>query len=260
MPLLLAEPVSPSERHTPLRMAVGMGTARTDLAFQERFGVKVVSIYGSTEMGFPIVSLQVAAGTGSGRLRRGYAGRIVGSDGQALPDGEVGELQVRAPSRDLMMRGYLAQPQATAAAFKGDWYCTGDAFVRTPDGAFRFVDRMRDTIRRFGENISSTALEALVLEDAQVGECCAVGVQSPLAGQDILLIVRPRQQQPIDPQRLYGRLAERLPRFMLPAYIDVVAELPKTANGKVRKPVFSNSAWRERVWASPLSPGSERIR
>jgi crotonobetaine/carnitine-CoA ligase len=119
---------------------------------------------------------------------------------------------------------------------------------------------MRDTIRRFGENISSTTVEALVLEDEQVGECCAVGVPSELAGQDILLVVRPLQSVPLRAHQLYERLAERLPHFMLPAFIDVVTELPKTPNGKVRKAAVLEAEWRQRAWVSPLSSTTERNR
>jgi crotonobetaine/carnitine-CoA ligase len=77
---------------------------------------------------------------------------VVGPDGADVPDGTAGELWVRPPARELMLLEYLNQPAATAAATAGGWYRTGDAVVRHADGTFTFVDRMRDTIRRSGEN------------------------------------------------------------------------------------------------------------
>ena len=107
---------------------------------------------------------------------------MVGPDGAAAPDGAVGELWVRPPARELMLLEYLNQPAATAAATAGGWYRTGDAVVRHADGTFTFVDRMPDTIRRNGENISSTAIETVICNDPAVGECAGLGVPDPIAG------------------------------------------------------------------------------
>ena len=94
---------------------------------------------------------------------------------------------------------------------------------------------MRDTIRRFGENISSAALESAVLHEPDVLECAAVGVPSAVTGQDVLIAVVPHDGVTVDPADLAARLHDRLPRYMRPSYVVVVDAFPHTPNGKIRK-------------------------
>jgi crotonobetaine/carnitine-CoA ligase len=147
-----------------------------------------------------------------------------------------------------MMLGYLHRPDATAAAFDGDFYRTGDAVIRHPDGEFEFIDRLRDTIRRHGENISSSMVEAVVATDPTVAVCAVLGVPDPVAGQEVLLAVVPSTPQ-FQPGELWERLRQHLPRHALPAYVVVRAALPLTPTGKVRKTglldqLDLSSAWR----------------
>ncbi|MGE0387462.1 MAG: AMP-binding protein [Gammaproteobacteria bacterium] len=251
--LIAAQAPSPADREHGLRIAFGGVAGAHNLAFQDRFGVRLVLSYGSTELGFAMVNRihDAAAAQRTGWLRPGYAARIVDSQGRDCADGEAGELWVRPPAPELMMRGYLNRPEATAAAIVDGWYRTGDAMIRDPDGGFRFVDRMKDTIRRMGENISSTAMEAVVARDPEVGDCCVVGVPSAIAGQEVVLSVSPAAGAALDPAALYARLQPLLPRYMWPSWIAVVEDFPRTPSGKIRKVDVRAGLDLGRAWPAP---------
>jgi crotonobetaine/carnitine-CoA ligase len=252
--LMLGTPEQPDDADNPLRVVFPGQNAKLANKFAKRFDFTRLDAYGSTEAGFPIAR-RVTAGAENdvmGWLRRGYSARVVDANGDDVADGEVGELVVRPPSRELMMREYLGRPDATAAAWAGEFYRTGDAVIRGADDCFTFVDRMKDTIRRMGENISSQQVEVAVAVDLQVGSCAVLGVPDKVAGQQVLLAVQPREPgEVIDPAALYERLTESLPRYMLPAYIVIVDELPLTPTNKVQKTGLLEQLDLSAAWASP---------
>src|SRR5262249_40185226 len=147
----------------------------------------------------------------AGWPRRGYHVRAVDGEGGEVATGEIGELLVRPPVRELMLREYLGQPELTASALEGGWYHTGDAVRLLDDGSVQFVDRLRDTIRRFGENISSVAVESVVAAREDIVECAVLGVPSRSAGQDIFLVVVPVAPG-LDVAVLFDALRDELPR------------------------------------------------
>lgn len=248
--LLLAAEERPDDADNPLRIAQTGGSRSLANRFAQRFGVHMVESYGSTEAGFPIVlrDFPLDGNRTCGFARRGYSARVVDEHGVDVGDGEVGELWVRPPARQLITLGYLGRDDLTAAAIVDGWYHTGDAMRRFEDGSFEFVDRIKDTIRRLGENISSAALEAAVCGDPEVGECAAVGVPDPVVGQEVLLAVIPRVGTTLDPAALHERLRAILPKYMLPRYLAVVAELPRTATNKVRKEDIRTLFRPDAVW------------
>jgi crotonobetaine/carnitine-CoA ligase len=252
--LMLGTPERPDDADNPLRVVFPGQNARLANTFAARFDFTRLDAYGSTEAGFPIAR-RVTAGAANdvmGWLRRGYTARVVDADGNDVADGEVGELLVRPPAPELMMREYLGRPDASAAAWDGDFYRTGDAVIRGGDDCFSFVDRMKDTIRRMGENISSQQVEVAVGVDLQVGACAVLGVPDRLAGQQVLLAVQPREPgDVIDPASLYERLTGSLPRYMLPAYIVVVDQLPLTPTNKVQKTGLMDRFDLSKAWTSP---------
>jgi crotonobetaine/carnitine-CoA ligase len=250
--LLLATSELPDDADNPLRVAYAGHNTELARRFSARFGVHPVDAYGSTEAGFPIVRRWIPEHRRSpcGRLRRGYQARVVGPDSLDVPDGRPGELWIAPPARPLVMLGYLNHPAATAAAFDGPWYRTGDTVIRHPDGEFEFIDRMDDTIRRLGENISASAVESVIAAAPDVAECAVLGVPDAVTGQEVLLALVPAGGAAgFDPADLYTRLAGQLPRYALPEYIVVCHALPKTPTNKVRKTglldqLDTGSAWR----------------
>ena len=132
--------------------------------------------------------------------------------------------------------GYYRMPEQTVAAWRNGWFHTGDAFRRDDDGWFYFVDRLRDTIRRRGENISSFELETIVNEHPNIVECAVVGIRADLGEDDVLVGVIPHDAASFDPAELLEFLEPRMPRYMLPRYVQVVEDLPRTeASMRVRK-------------------------
>ena len=210
------------------------------IAFAERFGVEVYTAYNSTEMSTPLVAHPGFAAVPGicGRPRPGVQVRIVDKFDRELPDGEAGELIVRTDDPWTMTSGYHRMPEATVAAWRNGWFHTGDAFRRTADGDYVFVDRLKDAIRRRGENVSSVEVEAEALTHPEVARAGAVGVPSEYAEEEILLAVEPAAGAQIDPRQLAEHLTGRLPYFMVPRYIRMVAELAMTPSGKVRKDVL----------------------
>jgi crotonobetaine/carnitine-CoA ligase len=252
--LVLATPESPDDADNPLRVVYGGHNLTLAHRFGRRFGVHVVDAYGSTEAGFPLLLRWLPADLDRrwcGRLRRGYQARVVDAAGHDVADGTAGELWIRPPARALVMLEYLNRPDATTSAFAGEWYRTGDAVVRGADGEFEFVDRLRDTIRRLGENISTSAVETVVAAEPDVAECAVIGVPDPVAGHEVLLAVVPRDGHELDAAGLYTRLTARLPRYMLPAYVVVCAELPKTPTHKVQKAGLLDALDLDRAWRPP---------
>jgi len=234
----------------PLRWVFMAPRGRLSLDLQHRWGVRVVGNYGSTEMGFPILNRRLDERTAhlAGWLRPGYEAVVVDGEGRPLPDGTAGELWIRAGDARVMFSGYVG---VGSSPFVDGWFRTGDAMVRHPDGGFEFVDRLHDTIRRFGENISASAVEAATAALASITACAAVPVASAVAGQEVLLAVVAADPAGADPAGIYDQLRTRLPRHALPGYIAVRPSLPTTATGKVRKGDLGLAPGDEGVWESP---------
>jgi crotonobetaine/carnitine-CoA ligase len=204
--------------------------------FSRRFGVNVYTIFNMTEISSPIVSLPNPSVRGTcGKVRAGVDVRLVDENDCEVPVGSVGEMLVRTDRPWAMSHGYLKEPQATARAWRNGWFHTGDAFRKDEDGNFFFVDRMKDSIRRRGENISSFEVEAEVLAHADVRECAALGVPSELGEDDVMIVVAPAPGRSVDPVALIQFLTTRLAYFMVPRYVRTLADLPKTPSAKVLK-------------------------
>jgi crotonobetaine/carnitine-CoA ligase len=251
--LILATPERDDDGDNPLRFVWSGGTPVISARFAQRFGVHVLEAYGSTEIGFPITLRTPPPDLDHrwiGRPRAGYDTRVVRPDGTDATRGEAGELWVRPPTRELMLLEYLNQPEATAAATAGGWYRTGDAVIRHSNGAFVFVDRMKDTIRRNGENISSAAVESVAAADPAVAECAVIGVPDRMAGQAVALVLVPSPGG-CDPAGLYERLRGQLPRYALPGYILLTETLPRTPTNKVRKVELRESIDLSGAWRPP---------
>ena len=262
IPLSLAQPEDENDADHPLRVGLTASGGPQNARFQERFGVRLVGCYGSTEAGFPILERGEDSGTGqcTGWLRPGYQARIVDEEGNDQKDGSAGELLIKPPARELITLGYLGRAELTAKAIVDGWYRTGDTMIRAADGSFQFIDRMRDTIRRFGENISASAVEAVILADPEILECAVVGVPSPIAGQEVLLAVVPNDPARFDVAHCYGRLECSLPKYMRPAYVSVRSELPKTPNGKVLRRVIREEKDHGDLWTSPAAADRDQTR
>jgi crotonobetaine/carnitine-CoA ligase len=237
VPMLLAQPAGAAERAHRVRVGLGPGVpAAAAIAFAERTGVRLVEGYGSTETNFVIAADRDAPPDGTmGRVQPGFEARVVDADDAELSPGEAGELVLRAGEPWSFASGYFGRPEQTVEAWRNGWFHTGDRVVREADGRFRFLDRLKDAIRRRGENVSSYEVEQVLLAHPAVAEAAVFPVRSGLAEDEVMAAIVVRGGAAIDPAALCAWCAERLPKFAIPRYLDVVADLPRTGNGKVQK-------------------------
>lgn len=249
IPILLSRPERPDDRDHALRCFY-LGRSAQDRDLRERFGVRSVETYASTEVG-------IATGSPYGEWRPGSCGRenrrtyrvaVVNEADRELPPGEPGELVVRPVTPFAITTGYHGFPEATARAFRNLWFHTGDRVYRDEEGWFHFVDRLTDTIRRRGENVSSFDVERAVLSHRAVGDAAAFGVPSELDEDDVKICVVPREGAAVEPEEVVRHAAERLPYFMVPRYMEVVEDLPRSALGKVRKTELRKSGVTAATW------------
>lgn len=233
---LAKQPPSERDRDHPLKHVFSVPLVDGSPEFAARFGVSLTALFNMTEVSLPMVSEPDPATPGAcGRVRKGAEVRLVDEHDREVPVGEVGELIVRTDRPWAMNSGYWGMPEATAEAWRNGWFHTGDAFRRDDAGEFFFVDRIKDAIRRRGENISSFDVEAEVLAHPAVQEAAAVAVPSPHGEDDVMVVISPVEGSSVDPAELVEFLAERMAHFMVPRYVRVLPELPKTATSKVEK-------------------------
>ena len=162
--------------------------------------------------------------------------------------GEIGEMIVRDERPWGLNHGYNSNPEATAKAWRNGWFHTGDLFRKDADGTFYFVDRAKDAIRRRGENISSFEVENEVNAHPDVRECAAVGVASELGEDELLVIVAPVPGRSVDPQELLEFLRPRMAHFMIPRFIRIMDDLPKTPTQKVQKHLLRDEGVTGDTW------------
>jgi len=251
--LLLPLPPRDDDADNPLEAVFAGHNVALAAKFAERFAVKCYDLYGSTEVGFPLVLSNPPdlERTWCGRVRDGYRAQVVDEHGQPAADGVPGELWIRPDDRLMIMVGYLNQPEATARALNGGWYHTGDIVIRHPDGNFEFLHRAGDTIRRMGENISTTAVEAVIDEHPQLSGCAVLGVPDPIAGHEVLIAAEVVENSPLDEPTLYKWLTSRLPKHTLPKYLTLTDALPRTPTNKVLKTGLLDTIELTGVWSPP---------
>jgi crotonobetaine/carnitine-CoA ligase len=236
IPILLNQPPTPRDKDHPLEIFY-MGKSSLDEPLYERFGVRSVETYTSTEAGIPLASP-------FGEWRLGSCGQanaerfevaVVDDWDRLLGPGEPGELVLRPRQPGVITAGYYGRFEATAHAFRNLWFHTGDRVWRDEDGYFYFVDRMADAIRRRGENISAFDIESEVNLHPAVLECAAIGVPSELEEEEVKLVVVLRPGAVLSAEELAAHCRVKLPGFMVPRYLEFVAALPRTATDKIAK-------------------------
>jgi carnitine-CoA ligase len=233
---LIKRPPSEDDRNHTLRTCTYVPLNETAPQFHARFGTEVHTHFNMTEISMPIVSDPNPTALGSaGRMRAGVDVRLVDENDCEVPVGTVGELVVRTESPWAMNHGYAGDPAATAAAWRNGWFHTGDGFRRDAEGNFFFVDRLKDAIRRRGENISSFEVESEVLAFHAVRESAAIPVKSDVAEDEVMVVIATRPGVAFDPAELIEFLRPRMAHFMVPRYVRVVEALPRTPTGKIQK-------------------------
>ena len=191
VPILLSQPESPADRAHSVRVALAPAVpAHFHRQFTARFGIGLIDGYGSTETNFVIGSPLAEQRPGSmGKLRPGFDARVVDAQDNDVPDGDAGELVLRADEPFAFATGYFGMADKTVEAWRNLWFHTGDRVVREHDGYYRFIDRLKDAIRRRGENISSYEVEQVIISHPQVENAAVFPVRSELAEDEVMAAV-----------------------------------------------------------------------
>jgi carnitine-CoA ligase len=239
----------PDDRDNPLKCLTMFPVSEETVAFANRFGFEYLTGFNMTEVSAPLVTdLNTHVYGSCGRPRSGVEARLVDEHDVEVAQGDIGELIVRSDLPWTMNAGYNGQPEATAAAWRNGWFHTGDLFRQDATGNFYFVDRRKDTIRRRGENISSFEVENSVRQFPDVDEVAAVGVESEIAEQEVMVVVTAKPGRTVDPRALTEFLIPKLPYFMVPRYVRVVDHIPKTETNKIRKVFFRDQGITPDTW------------
>jgi crotonobetaine/carnitine-CoA ligase len=234
--ILMGQPERPDDADNPLRRCYSVPSPSRERheAIERRFGFEIVCGYGLSESTYGLIWPPGERAFGTLGVARqhptwGHVNDARVRDPNA--DG-VGELELRNPA---VMRGYYEMPEETAAVLVDGWLRTGDLVTDDGHGTFRFVGRQKEVIRRRGENLSPTEVEAALESHPDVAEAAVIGVASPLSDEDVKAFVVATSGRALDVHTLHTHAGERLARFKVPRYYEVVAELPHTPTGRLAK-------------------------
>ncbi|MFF3892581.1 AMP-binding protein [Streptomyces sp. NPDC001812] len=236
--MLLSKPARPEDAHSTIRTVYAVpDPADVHEEMERRFGCTMTTVYGSTEVGLPIfrgVGDEYRPGS-CGRANPYYEIRVVDEFDNELPPGVAGELVIRPKRPFLVGSGYIGMPDRTVEAWRNLWLHSGDRGRIDDDGWFYFEDRATDSLRRRGENISSFEVETLVTGHPAVSEAIAVAAPAEVGEDDVWVLVTLREEHTTTPEEILRHCADTMPYFMVPRYIDIVEDFPRTPTAKVEK-------------------------
>ncbi len=242
--MLMNEPPGEEALAAGLRCGIGAGIEPTlHAAFEARFGFPMIEIWGMTEMVRVTADSTEPRQVGTRAFGRAYPGleiRVADDAGEAVPDGTPGEMLIRhsaATPRRGFFSGYLDDPAATEAAWRGGWFHTGDAVRRSPDGMVHFVDRRKNIIRRSGENIAAAEVEAALLAHPDVSQAAVMAVPDEVREEEVLACVVLARDMPGEEaaRMLFVHVNAALAYYKAPGWLLVVDSLPTTATQKIQK-------------------------
>jgi crotonobetaine/carnitine-CoA ligase len=250
VPILLSRPRSPEETGHAVRIALAPGVpAKFHEQFKQRTGIGLLDGWGSTETNFVLGTTLERQKPGlMGPAFEGFQARVVDDQDNEVADDTAGELVVRADDPFAFASGYFRDAEKTVEAWRNLWFHTGDRVIRQSDGYFRFVDRLKDAIRRRGENISSFEVEQVLLSHPAVANAAAFPVRSELAEDEVMAAVVLQPGHKLTEAELIAFCQPRLARFAIPRYLEFVRELPCTESGKVQKFKLRERGITEATW------------
>jgi crotonobetaine/carnitine-CoA ligase len=213
---------------------------------ERRFAFVAREAFGMTEIGsgmFMPIEATDMVGSGSCGIPAPFREcRVADPDGNTVPPGTVGELLVRGPG---ILLGYYRKPEATAAAFHGDWFRTGDLFRQDERGYLYIVGRVKDMIRRAGENIAAREVEAVLCQLPEIAEAAAVPVPDETRGEEVkaYVVLQPGVTPgDVPPERIVAHCSAGLASFKVPRYLEYRPSLPKTPSEKIAKHVLKQES------------------
>jgi benzoate-CoA ligase len=237
---MLASPKLPQRGEVNLRLCSSAGEALPkDIGerFTAHYGCEIIDGIGSTEMLHIFLSNapgRVAYGT-TGRPVPGYEVELRGEDGRAVADGEIGDLYVRGPSAALL---YWANRAKSSETFQGEWTKTGDKYLRDADGNYVYAGRSDDMLKVSGQYVSPFEVEATLVKHPAVLEAALIGTpdENGLTRSKAFVVLKAGQSaSPALEAELKAFVKGELAPHKYPRSIEFIAELPKTATGKIQR-------------------------
>ena len=236
--MLMKQPEKEDDAINPARATFG-GAAPREIwrDFEKRFDVTIIEGYGLSESGGvclfnPPDSIKVGS---IGKPSPFCEVAIWDENNQEVPPEQSGEIVVKEKIPYSMFLRYYKQPEKTEEAWTGQWFHTGDRGYKSDDGYFYFQDRIKDCIRRRGENISSYEIEKIVNSHPNVLESAAVAVPSELGEDEVKIFVIPKSDETIPPEALLEYCEARMAYFMVPRYVEFLDAFPKTPTERTQK-------------------------
>jgi carnitine-CoA ligase len=252
--MLWNQPPDPGDRELGLRF-ISAAPVSADLfrRIEERYDCRIVTLYGLTEalpVAIKAVSDAGVPGT-SGRVNPMFDVRVVDAGGQQVPSGVTGEIICRAKYPHVMSEGYVSvYPGGSELRVDAhpEWFHTGDLGRLDDDRQLSYIDRLKDSLRRRGENVSSVEVETTVMRHPAVADAAAIAVPSDLGEDDILVLVTLAPSTKLDPVELLDFCATRMPYFCVPRYVEMLDEIPKNEMGRVRKDLLRSRGLGADAW------------
>ncbi len=248
VPLLLGQTPGPQDREHGVRFGWGAGVEpQLHALFEQRFGFPLVELWGMTEMVRVLTDCIAPRRVGTrafGRALPGVEVRVVDESDRDVPDGRPGEMLIRhsaATPRKAFFAGYLDDPAATEAAWRGGWFHTGDVVTRDADGMLHFFDRRKNIVRRSGENIAAAEVEAALLAHPLVLNAAVLAVADELREEEVMACVVPKlppadaAEEALLARELMAHCMASLAYYKAPGWLCFRAELPTTGTQKIRK-------------------------
>ncbi len=242
-PALMAAPPSAADRTHGIRFGLGAGIdPALHQEFENRFGIPMVEVWGMTETGRFLANAHEPRQTHTrafGRAMDNMEAMVAGEDGRPVADGAEGELLVRAPGDDPkrhFFREYLKNEEATAEAWEGGWFHTGDIVTRDETGMLYFVERAKNIIRRSGENISAAEVENALIEHPAVAQAAVMSCPDEMRDEEVFACVALSGE--VQMGTLLDFAAKRIAHYKLPGWLAVMDELPVTGTQKIQKHVI----------------------
>jgi len=236
--ILWSRPPGPEDREHKARQCMIVPVPAFGHEFEARFGLKLTSVYALTDFGNLTMlppDHPPAKWRSAGQAMPDVTLAILDDDDMPLPAGEVGEICARNEAPWIATVGYWNMPEATAASRRNLWVHTGDRGYLDEEGYLYFVDRKKDAIRRRGENISSFEVEQIILRHGAVEDVAAYAVRSEMSEDEVMVSVVLRAGASLEPADLIAHCQANMAYFMVPRYVEFVADLPRTMTEKVEK-------------------------
>jgi carnitine-CoA ligase len=247
--MLWSRPASDDDKDHRLRTMSMVPVPKFAADWEQRHATRIVSSYGLTD--FASVAIYTLTDPPSklgsaGRPRPGFEFQIVDENDAQVPAGVTGEVVLRSLTPWAASLGYYKMPEATLSAMRNLWWHTGDYGHVDADGYLYFGDRKKDSLRRRGENISAFEVESIILQHPSIKDAAVFAISSEMSEDEVAAAIVLVDGHTLAEAELIVYCAKNMAHYMVPRFIQVCADLPRTSSHKVRKDVLRQAAQADR--------------